>query len=84
MGFKLGIGGTVTYKNSNLKNVLKKIDLKNILLETDSPYLSPEPLRGKRNESSNIIIIANKLAEIYKSDVNLQDSLVLIVIFGYF
>ena len=70
MGFKLGIGGVVTYKNSNLNEFLQNINLKNILLETDSPYLSPEPYRGKRNDSSNIKIIAEKIAEIYKCDVN--------------
>ena len=69
MGFKLGIGGVVTYSNSKLKDFLNKIDLKNILLETDSPYLSPHPFRGKRNESKNIKVIAEKLSEIYKCDI---------------
>tara|TARA_B100001540_G_C15809861_1_gene643937 strand:- start:15 stop:779 length:765 start_codon:yes stop_codon:yes gene_type:complete len=69
MGFKLGIGGVVTYSNSKLKDFLNKIDLKNILLETDSPYLSPHPFRGTRNESKNIKVIAEKLSEIYKCDV---------------
>jgi TatD DNase family protein len=64
-GFKLGIGGVVTYKNSNLNEVLKSVDLKYIVLETDSPYLTPVPFRGKRNESSYLIYIAEKLAEIY-------------------
>ncbi len=62
--FKVGIGGVVTYKNSGLDNVLKHVDIKNILLETDSPYLSPVPVRGKRNESYNLIYIAMKIAEI--------------------
>lgn len=70
MGFKLGVGGVVTYKNSNINRFLKNIDLKNIILETDSPYLSPEPYRGKRNDSSNIKIIAKKIAEIYECDIN--------------
>jgi len=64
MGFYLGIGGVLTYKKTNLTKALKDIDLKHILLETDAPYLSPVPYRGKRNESSYIIKVAEKLAEI--------------------
>ena len=63
-GFLLGIGGVVTYKKSGLAEVLKNIDLVNIVLETDAPYLPPVPYRGKRNESSYIIEVAKKLAEI--------------------
>jgi TatD DNase family protein len=63
-GFKMGIGGAVTYKNSKLPEVLKQIDLKHIVLETDSPYLTPVPHRGKRNESSFIIFVAQKIAEV--------------------
>jgi TatD DNase family protein len=63
-GFKMGIGGAVTYKNSKLPDVLKQIDLKHLVLETDSPYLPPVPHRGKRNESSFIILVAQKIAEI--------------------
>ncbi len=62
--FLLGIGGVVTYKNSGLAEVLNDIDLKHIVLETDSPYLTPVPFRGKRNESSYLKYIAQKLAEI--------------------
>jgi TatD DNase family protein len=62
--FYLGIGGTVTYKNSHLPDVLKEIPLEKIMLETDAPYLSPVPYRGKRNESSYIPIIAERLAEV--------------------
>ena len=62
--FLLGIGGVATYKNSGLAEVLKEIDLKNIVLETDAPYLTPVPFRGKRNESSYLKFIAQKLAEI--------------------
>src|SRR5690606_24036082 len=51
-GFKLGIGGVVTFKNSGLEEVLKNIAITNLVLETDSPYLAPVPYRGKRNESS--------------------------------
>lgn len=65
LNFKLGIGGVVTFKNGDLDKFLNKIDLKNIVLETDSPYLAPAPYRGKRNDSSNLIHIVDKLSEIY-------------------
>jgi TatD DNase family protein len=65
MGFKLGIGGIVTFKNSGLDKIVKEIDPENLILETDSPYLAPVPYRGKRNESSYIYIINRKLAEIF-------------------
>jgi TatD DNase family protein len=65
-GFKLGIGGVVTFKNSGLDKVVKNVDIKNIVLETDSPYLTPNPFRGTRNKSSYIPIIANKLSDIYE------------------
>jgi len=64
-GFYLGINGIVTFKNSGLAAVVKKIDLKHVLLETDSPYLTPAPYRGKRNECAYTQIVANKLAEVY-------------------
>ena len=64
MGFKIGVGGILTFKNSNIKNVISQIEIKNLILETDSPYLSPEPLRGKVNEPANIIFISEKLSEI--------------------
>lgn len=63
-GFKMGIGGIVTYKNSGLDKVVREIPLEYIVLETDSPYLPPVPFRGKRNESSYLVYIANKIAEI--------------------
>lgn len=63
-GFLMGIGGVVTYKKSGLDAVLKEIDLKHLLLETDAPYLSPAPFRGKRNESSYLPFIAEKIAEV--------------------
>lgn len=69
LGFYLGIGGTVTYKNSKLPNVLRSIPLEHIVLETDAPYLPPVPFRGKRNESSYISYVALKLAEIKGVDV---------------
>ena len=64
MNFYLGIGGVLTYKKSGLDEVMKQIDLKHVVLETDAPYLAPVPFRGKRNESSYIKIIAEKLADI--------------------
>lgn len=64
-GCKLGIGGVVTFKNSRkLKEVVENIDLSNIILETDSPYLAPEPLRGTKNEPKNVFLVANKIAEL--------------------
>lgn len=63
-GFLLGIGGVLTFKNSGLTDVVKEIDLKHLVLETDSPYLAPTPFRGKRNESSYLKYIVRKLAEI--------------------
>jgi TatD DNase family protein len=66
MNFLLGIGGVLTYKKSGLAEVMEHISLEHIVLETDAPYLTPVPFRGKRNESSYIRIIAEKLAEIKK------------------
>lgn len=62
---KLGIGGVVTFKNGGIDQFLNKIDLKHIVLETDSPYLAPKPFRGKRNESSYITKVVEKLSELY-------------------
>lgn len=62
---KLGIGGVVTFKNGKIDQFLHQIDVKHIVLETDAPYLAPIPYRGKRNESSYIINVVQKLAEIY-------------------
>jgi TatD DNase family protein len=62
--FKLGIGGVITFKNSNLPKVIEKTGLDKILLETDSPWLSPVPYRGKRNEPSYLTIVAEKIAQI--------------------
>jgi TatD DNase family protein len=64
MGFKLGIGGIVTYKNSDLPDVVRETDLSDLVLETDSPYLTPVPFRGKRNESSYIPYIAAAVQQI--------------------
>ncbi|MDA9124886.1 TatD family hydrolase [Flavobacteriaceae bacterium] len=65
LGFKLGIGGVVTFKNGGIDRFLNQIDLKHIVVETDSPYLAPVPFRGKRNESSYITYVIDKLSEIY-------------------
>ena len=62
--FYLGIGGVITFKNSGLDQTIKEISLKNLILETDSPYLAPVPFRGKRNESKYLTKIAEKIAEI--------------------
>jgi len=67
--FYIGINGIVTFKKSHLPNFLKQIELKHILLETDAPYLSPEPKRGKRNESAFVFYVANKIADIYNIDI---------------
>ncbi len=66
---KLGIGGVVTFKNGGLDKFLGDIPLENIVLETDSPYLAPAPFRGKRNESSYVTLVAEKIAEIYDLDL---------------
>lgn len=65
LNFYLGIGGVVTYKKAGLDAVLANISINNLVLETDSPYLAPVPFRGKPNESSYLIYIAQKLADIY-------------------
>ena len=68
-GFKLGIGGVVTFKNSGLDKTLSTISTEHLILETDSPYLAPTPHRGERNESSYVVLVAEKLAEIYGKSV---------------
>ena len=70
LGFYLGIGGVVTFKNSGLDKTLAEINLDRVLLETDSPYLAPTPHRGKRNEPGYLDQIALKLAEIYDKDLS--------------
>jgi len=69
LGFFLGIGGVLTYKNSGLAEVIKQVPLEYLVLETDAPYLSPVPYRGKRNESAFIRLIAEKLAEAKNLDI---------------
>jgi TatD DNase family protein len=66
LGFYLGIGGVLTYKNAGLDKILPQIDLRHIVLETDSPYLAPVPHRGKPNESSYLIYVAQKVAELHQ------------------
>lgn len=62
---KLGIGGVVTFKNGKIDTFLNQIDIRNIVLETDAPYLAPTPFRGKRNESSYIVYVLKKIAALY-------------------
>jgi TatD DNase family protein len=69
MGFYLGIGGVVTFKNSGLDRVVENVKLENIILETDSPYLTPSPHRGLRNESFYLPLIAHKVAELKKVSI---------------
>lgn len=70
LGFYLGIGGVLTFKNSGLGSIIEKIPLEKIVLETDSPYLTPHPYRGKRNEPEYINLIAQRLAEIFDTDIS--------------
>ena len=63
-GFKMGIGGVLTFKKSGLDQVIEQVPLSELILETDAPYLAPTPKRGKRNESAYLLKIAEKLAEV--------------------
>lgn len=69
-GFKLGIGGVVTFKNGGIDQYLSKIPVEYIVLETDSPYLAPVPHRGKRNESAYIPLVAEKVASLYQLNIS--------------
>jgi TatD DNase family protein len=69
LGFKIGIGGIVTFKNSGLDAIVKQISLQHILLETDSPWLAPVPHRGRRNESAYITAIATKIASLHETTI---------------
>ena len=76
LGYLLGVGGVVTYKNAkNIVNVIENIDLEYILLETDSPYLTPEPHRGSKNDSSYVPLIAEKIAKIKNVDVKVVEKI---------
>ena len=71
LGYKIGVGGTLTFKNSKkLQDIVSELDLKDILIETDSPYLSPEPFRGKRNKPSNVYYVVEKISEIKQIEVS--------------
>lgn len=69
VGFYMGIGGVVTFKNSGLDKVMEAVDLAHVVLETDAPYLAPVPHRGQRNESSYLLHVAQKIAELKKTSV---------------
>lgn len=69
-GFKIGVGGIVTFKNSGISQMIAQLQPSDLLLETDSPYLTPSPYRGKRNESSYLTFIAEKVAEIFDMPVD--------------
>ena len=70
LGYKLGIGGVLTFKNSKLRELIEKIGINDLVLETDSPYLSPEPFRGKKNNPYNVYYVLNKIFEITGIDKN--------------
>ena len=67
--FLFGLGGIVTFKNAGMTPVVEKMSLDEIVLETDSPYLTPAPFRGKRNESANLVVIAQKISEIKNANI---------------
>ena len=70
LGYKIGIGGVVTFKNAQkLQEIVKQLDLKDILIETDSPYLTPEPYRGKKNEPSYVYYVADRIAKLKNIDI---------------
>ncbi|MBA4408409.1 MAG: TatD family hydrolase [Bacteroidota bacterium] len=69
LGFKIGVNGIITFKKSGLDEVIKQIDPSNLIIETDSPYLTPSPFRGKRNESSYLVYIAQKIADLHQMTV---------------
>lgn len=68
MGFKIGVGGVITYRNSGLDNLVAQLSPRDIVLETDAPWLSPVPFRGKRNETSYIIYVLRKVAEVFNCE----------------
>ena len=69
MGFKIGVGGIITFKKSGVDQVIKQIDPSHLILETDAPYLTPTPFRGKRNESSYLVYVAQKIADLHQVTV---------------
>lgn len=87
LGMKLGIGGVATFKNGKIDKFLNQIPLRHIVLETDSPYLSPSPYRGKRNESKHTVVVAEKLCTLYQKtleEIDLQTTENARMIFGDF
>ena len=70
LGFYLGIGGVLTFKNTNLKETIKEIPLERVLLETDSPYLAPVPHRGEKNEPKYIPLVAEEMSKILNININ--------------
>lgn len=71
LGYKIGVGGVVTFKNAkNLQDIVKELDLDNILLETDSPYLTPEPYRGTKNNPSMVYYVAKKISELKNLEID--------------
>ena len=68
LGYYISFSGNITFKNSHLPEVAKSVPLDRVLIETDSPYLSPEPYRGKPNEPARVVYVAKKLSEIYDID----------------
>jgi TatD DNase family protein len=75
LGFYLGIGGVVTYKNAGLAKIVEETSMEHLVLETDAPYLSPVPFRGKRNESSYVVHVAQKIAELKKISIEEVDEI---------
>jgi len=75
LGFYLGIGGVVTYKNAGLAKIVEETSLEHLVLETDAPYLSPVPFRGKRNESSYVVHVAQKISELKKITIEEVDEI---------
>jgi TatD DNase family protein len=75
LGFYLGIGGVVTYKNAGLTKIVEETSLEHLVLETDAPYLSPVPFRGKRNESSYVVHVAQKISELKKITIEEVDEI---------
>lgn len=70
IGFKIGVNGIITFKNSGLDAIIREVSAEHLLIETDSPYLTPAPFRGKRNESSYLIYVARKIAELHNTTVD--------------
>jgi TatD DNase family protein len=70
LGFLLGIGGTVTFKNSGVAEVVSHFNLDDLVIETDSPFLAPAPFRGKRNEPSYVTLVAERLAAVFGTPVD--------------